>query len=512
MRIAAIDVGTNSIHMIVAEVHPDGSFEVIGREKEMVRLGTGGLEGRPLTPQTRAAGLDTLLRFKRLADSRNADEIVAVATSAVREAANGGEFLAEVAEHTGIHIRVISGLEEARLVYAAAIYGINATAGTSVVVDIGGGSTEIAVGDAAGMHAARSLKLGAIRLTDRFVRSDPLKPGDERRLVAHIRAEAGEYLAHVRNAGFDRLIATSGTTLNLAQMALDGTGIERMNHARMSTEALHRLRKQLIGADMRRRLRIPALDSRRSDIIVAGAVLADTIVRLLGAREIVLCDVSLREGLVLDFAARNRSQIANVDRYPDVRRRSVFELGERCRWSAEHAQQVARLALSLFDQTRALHGLDDRAREWLEYGALLHDIGAHISYARHHRHSEYLIRNGGLRGLEPAEIDVLALVARHHRRGTPKKSEAALAALPAPLRRFVRVGSAIVRLAECLDRSHGQLVERVEWTDDGKTAHVRLVSGSDTELEAWAAARQLGPLSRELGRQIDIVGVSPAEA
>jgi exopolyphosphatase/guanosine-5'-triphosphate,3'-diphosphate pyrophosphatase len=505
MRIAAIDVGTNSIHMIVAEVHPDGSFQVVDREKEMVRLGTGGLDGRPLTPQIRATGLDTLVRFKRLADSRRVDEVVAVATSAVREASNGGEFLAEIACQAGIEVRVISGVEEARLVYAAAIYGIESAAGTTVVVDIGGGSTEVAVGDASGMQTSRSLKLGVIRLTDRMVRTDPLKPRDERRLVAHIRAEAAEHLGRVRAGGFRRVIATSGTALSLGEIALRGRGTGAMNHARLPAAALHRLRKALVASDMRQRLRMPGLDSRRSDIIVAGAVLADTIVRLLGAPEIVLCEGSLREGLVLEFIARNRRHIAQVDRYPDIRRRSVFELGDRCRWSLDHAQQVTRLALSLFDQTRPIHNLDDRTREWLEYAALLHDIGAHISYAGHHKHSEYLILNGGLRGFEPAEIQVIALVARHHRRATPSKGRGAFGDLPPALRRPVRIASALLRLAECLDRSHAQLVDGIEWTDDGSVGRLHLAVHGDTELEVWAAGRQVAPLGEELNRRIEIV-------
>jgi exopolyphosphatase/guanosine-5'-triphosphate,3'-diphosphate pyrophosphatase len=263
MRIAAIDVGTNSIHMIVAEAHPDGAFQIVDREKEMVRLGTGGLDGRPLSPEARAAGLDTLMRFKRLADSRGVEKIVAVATSAVREAPNGGEFLAEVAQRAGIYIRVISGHEEARLIYAAAIYGVQAATGTSVVIDVGGGTTEVGVGDAAGMQHFRSLKLGVIRLTDRFVRTDPLTAGDERRLVAHVRAEAAEYLGQVRAAGFERVIATSGTLLNLGAMALNGGGLDAINHARIPAAALHRLRERIVAADMRQRLRLPGLDSRR---------------------------------------------------------------------------------------------------------------------------------------------------------------------------------------------------------------------------------------------------------
>ena len=504
MRIAAIDVGTNSIHMIVAEVHPEGSFRIVDRDREMVRLGTGGLDGRPLAPETRAAGLATLMRFRRLADSRGVDQIVAVATSAVREAPNGGEFLAEIEQRAGIQVRVVSGLEEARLIYAAAVYGVEATTGTSVVIDVGGGTAEIGVGDAAGMQTCRTLKLGVIRLTDRFVHTDPLNAGDERRLVAHVRAQAAEYLGQVRRAGFQRVIATSGTMLNLGAMALNGTGIEAVNHARVPAAGLHRLRKQLVAADMRERLRVPALDLRRADVIVAGAVLADTLVRLLGAPEIILCDFALREGLVLDYLARNRRKVAQVERYPDIRRRSVIELGDRCRWMFEHAEQVARLALSLFDQTRPIHRLDDRAREWLEYSALLHDIGAHISYARHHRHSEYLIRNGGLRGFGPDEIQAMALVARYHRRAAPKKSHEGFGTLPSAARRFVRVGAALLRLAECLDRSHAQIVERVEWTDDGTTGRLKVIAKADAELEMWAAERQVKPLERELDRRIEI--------
>ncbi len=504
MRIAAIDVGTNSIHMIVAEVSGDGSFQIVEREKEMVRLGTGGLDGRPLTRDACVLGIETLVRFTQLIQARGVDEILAVATSAVREAPNGGAFLAEVSRRTGLAIRVISGLEEARLTYAAAIYGVEAASGTSVVIDIGGGTTEVAVGDVAAVQTCRSLRLGAIRLTERFVRTDPLSAGDERRLVACIKAEAAEYLDSVRAAGFQRVIATSGTLLNLGEMALHGTAIDGVNHVRVPADTLHRLRKQIVAADMRHRLRLPALDSRRSDVIVAGAVLADTLVRLLGAPEFILCDFALREGLVLDFLARNRQQIAQVDRYPDIRRRSVIELGDRCCWAVEHARQVTRLALSLFDQTRSSHELDDRAREWLEYGAMLHDIGAHISYARHHKHSEYLIRNGGLRGFEPEEIQTIALLARYHRRTAPKKSHEAFAALPAPLRRFVRVASALLRLAECLDRSHAQLVQAIEWEDGAKGGRLRVFAKADIQLEVWAARRQTAPFAHELGRSIEI--------
>jgi exopolyphosphatase / guanosine-5'-triphosphate,3'-diphosphate pyrophosphatase len=507
MRIAAIDIGTNSIHMIVVQVQGDLSFETIDRDKEMVRLGAGGLDGRPLSEAAMTAALETLSRFRQLALSRQVDEILATATSAVREAPNGGEFLAAVAERTSIRPRIISGDEEARLVHLAAVYGVNAATGNTVVVDIGGGSMEVTLGTGTDIRLARSFQLGVIRLTDRFVSSDPLSPRDERKLAKHVRGEVGEFAEQLRAAGFERVIATSGTSLSLGEVALSGRRLfdsDKIHHSRISAKELHRARKEVVGRDMERRLRLPGLDSRRADLVVAGAVLLDTVVRLLRADEIILSDYALREGLVLDFIERNRKQIARSDRYPDIRRRSVVELGERCRWYPAHSEQVARLALSLFDQTRGVHKGTDREREWLEFAALLHDIGGHISYVGHHRHSYYLIRNGGLRGFEPQEIEAMALMARYHRRGRPKKTHAALSSLPKASRQAVRLGAAILRIAESLDRSHAQLVDQVELRPIGKGLKLVVNAHGPVELEHWAAQRQTAPLAELLGKEIEI--------
>jgi exopolyphosphatase/guanosine-5'-triphosphate,3'-diphosphate pyrophosphatase len=507
MRLAAIDIGTNSIHMIVVEVKADLSFEIVDREKDMVRLGAGGLGGHRLAPAAVAAALETLSRFKQLAESRQVDEILAAATSGVREARNGGEFLAAVAERTGIRPRVISGVEEARLIHKAAVYGVDATNGTTVVVDIGGGSMEVTLGTATEAHLARSFALGVIRLTDMYVTTDPLSKGDERRIVKRVRSEFGPFAKQVNAAGFTRVIATSGTSLSLGAIVVAGRRLfdsDTIHHTRIPAKALHRVRKQVVGLDMQHRLRLPGLDSRRTDLVVAGAILLDTVVRLLGAKEITLSDLALREGLILDFIDRNRKRIAQVERYPDIRRRSVVELGERCRWYPEHAEHVARLALSLFDQSRGIHGLSDRAREWLEYAALLHDVGGHISYVNHHKHSYYLIREGGLRGFEPEEVEAIALLALSHRRGRLKKSNRSLSSLPPSTRRAVRVGAAVLRIAESLDRSHGQVLDQVELVTSGRTCRLVLRSHGPAELERWAASRHLAPLEKLLGHTVTI--------
>jgi exopolyphosphatase / guanosine-5'-triphosphate,3'-diphosphate pyrophosphatase len=506
MRIAAIDIGTNSIHMIVVRVRPDLSFEVVDREKEMVRLGAGGLDGRSLTPTAMTTAMQTLAKFRRLADSHKVDEIVAAATSAIREADNGGDFIADVGRQTGIKIRVISGTEEARLIHMAAVYGVHMGGTPAVVIDIGGGSIEVTLGTASTLTHARSFKLGVIRLTERFVRTDPLSGRDERRLVKYINKEIGQYLDTIAERRFDRVIGTSGTILSLGAVALsENSGVvrdEQLRNQRVPAKAIHRLRKRLSAIELEARLQLPGLDPRRADIAVAGSILLDSVLKRLGADDITLCDLALREGLVLDYIHRNTATIRKVERYPDVRRRSVIEFGERCGYNPAHARHVSQLALSIFDQTRAVHKLGDREREWLEYGALLHDAGVHISYERHHRHSYYLIKNGELRGFDPQEIEIIALLARYHRQATPKKAHDGYGVLKSGLRRTVRTLAAMLRLAEGLDRSHAQVVTALDVVPRGNGYLIRLRAAGDAELELWAAHRHGAPLEDVLQRPL----------
>jgi len=507
MRIAAIDIGTNSVHMIVVRVRPDLSFEVIDREKAMVRLGAGGLDGRALTREAWIAALQALSKFKRIAESHGVDEIVAAATSATREARNGGEFLARLERETAIRARVISGAEEARLIHQAAVYGVDVGGGRAVVIDIGGGSVEITLGTASALQLARSFKIGTIRLTERLVRSDPLSPRDERRIVKHVVGEIDRYCEQIVTAGFDRVIGTSGTILSIgavAATAARGGPPSELRNLHVAAKQIHRVRKQVAELDLEQRLTIPGLDPRRADLVVAGAVLLDTILRRLGAEELTLCDLALREGLVLDYIRRNRRQIAHIDSIPDVRRRSTLELAERCSYYAEHANQVVRLALALFDQTRGIHALTDREREWLEYASLMHDIGGHISFSGHHKHSYYLIKNGDLRGFHPDEIEVMALVARYHRRGTPKRSHPQYAQLPATLRRTVRTLASILRVAESLDRSHGQPISGLEVHDGTEEMVIQLHGAGDAELELWATSRHLEPFEQLVKKPVKL--------
>jgi len=514
MRLAAIDVGTNSIHMIVCRIRPDLSFEVIDREKDMIRLGAGGLEGRELPPATAAAAMQTLAKFRRLAESHGVDEIIAAATSAVREATNGGDFLAAVRRDIGIHVKAISGTEEARLIHLAAAYAVDLGRRAAVVIDIGGGSTEITLGTAHRLQLGRSFKLGAIRLTEKFATTDPLSGRDERRLTHHIARETAGFLRVVRRRGFNRVIGTSGTILSLGQLTLDEQTDDDLHHTPVKAHDIGRLRQRLASMTLEDRLHLPGLDPRRADLIVAGAVLLDMLLTGLAADEITLCDFALREGLILDYVQKNAKHIRTIDRYPDVRRRSVMELAERCGMPMAHGQQVARLALALFDGTRSVHHYGARERDWLEYAALLHDIGTHISYERHHKHSYYLIKNGDLRGFDPGEVEIIALAARYHRQAEPKKSHDGFGSLSREHRRVVKLLGACVRLAEGLDRSDAQVVSGVKIRAGRSGLMIYLRSRGDASLELWAAHRHATALAEFLGQdiQFDLSGAKPAAA
>src|SRR4029453_11161174 len=315
--------------------------------------------------------------------------------------------------------------------------------------------------------------------------------------------------------GFDRVIGTSGTILSLGAVAAaaDGASGGSLRNRRFPAKAIRHVRKEAVALDLEKRLRMPGLEPRRADLVVAGAILLDELLRRLGATEITLCDLSLREGMILDYISRHRKEIAQVDRYPDVRRRSVIELAERCNYWPEHSQHVARLALGLFDQTRAIHGLTDREREWLEFAALLHDIGVHISYEGHHKHSYYLIKNGDLRGFEPDEVESIALIARYHRQATPKKRHDVFGTFGRRHRRAIRTLAAILRLAESLDRSHAQTISGIELHDRGDDGLLQIRTTGDPERELWAPTRPAAPFERMLGKplRVEVSGKAYAE-
>jgi exopolyphosphatase/guanosine-5'-triphosphate,3'-diphosphate pyrophosphatase len=503
MRIAAIDVGSNSIHMVVAQVESDGRFRVLDRAKESVRLGHRTLNSGRLSSEAMDLGVRTLTAFRTLAERQEVTRFKAVATSAVREAANGGDFIQRVRDEVGLRLTVIPGREEARLIYLGVRHAVDLRGEATLILDIGGGSVELILTEDANAVALDSVKLGVARLSEKFLANDPPKAKDLNELQGHLAEQLDPILRRCAQRDVRRVVGTSGTMLNLIAIAVHQRGEiadGRLHHLAVTPEEIARVRRLLCKADREERLRVRGLDTKRVDTIIAGACLADHVLQRLPAKEVVACTWALREGVLLDFIARHRKGIEETERFEDPRRRSVARFARHLGESGPHGPHVARLALQLFDQLKPHLSLSDEAREWLEFAALLHDVGHHIDHKNHQRHSYYLITNGELLGFRREELELIGQIARYHQKGTPKESDEEFRALSGNERQIVRTLSAILRIADGLDRSHYSVVrELTAMRRNGRLVLQLATAGDDAELEVWEARRRADLLEKLLG-------------
>jgi exopolyphosphatase/guanosine-5'-triphosphate,3'-diphosphate pyrophosphatase len=507
MRIAAIDVGSNSIHMIVAEARPDGHYVVLDRAKEMVRLGQKSLTTGRLTRQAMDRGIRTLARFKALALRYGVNRFRAVATSAVREAGNGGEFIQRIYDEVGLRVRVIPGIEEARLIYLGVAQVVDLKGPPTVILDVGGGSVEVVLVDHGRAVEFHSLKLGVSRMTEGFLSEDPPRAREVAKLEKFLRAQLEPALASAGKRKARRVVATSGTLLTLISMAAHRLGVhpgDQLHGLEVPAEAVSRLRRGLVRADRDARLEIRGMDPKRVDQVAAGAVLVDVVLGRLRATRIQACTWALREGLLQDYIEKHAKGIEESARFDDLRRRSVVRLMRRFGSPPGHSEQVARLSLRLFDQLRGRLKLRAEARGWLEAAALLHDVGHLIEHEEHHRHSYYLIVNSHLYGFRPQEIEAIGQIAlHHHRKGTPKPGDAGGEPLPLEVWRQVKGCAAILRLAEGLDRSHYAAIREVRVRGRGRRVVVELhATGDAAALEVWEGRRRTELLEKLLGAEI----------
>jgi exopolyphosphatase / guanosine-5'-triphosphate,3'-diphosphate pyrophosphatase len=507
LKIAAIDIGTNSVHMIIANAVGSG-LEIVDREKDLVLLGQGVFETGAILEHNLNDAVEALRKNVKLAHRHGVHEILCTATSAVRESSNGGEFLSRLRHELGLDVRIISGDEEARLIFLAVREALDLAGKRTLVVDLGGGSVELVLSDPAQKPVAlESLKLGSLRLGEHFVRTDPLSKKDRRALLDHIAETADPLLHRLHGMGIDQVVGTSGTILtlgNVVNVRGGGTPWSNPNGQRISTADLGLTVEALADMTIRERVKLPGLDQKRAKSIVAGGFLTHHILEVIGQKELILCDWALREGLVLDYLETHPDTLEARERFPDLRHRSVHELAHRIGCSDPHAEQVARLALSIFDQIGGLAGLGPAEREILEYAALLHDAGQYIGYALHDRHSAYIIKHSQLRGFSRDELLLLATVARYHRGKSPKKRHPEYGALGKRDRSIARALSAILGVADGLDRSHYQAVSRVECHISRELILIEVYPRLDAELELWAARRKSGVLSLAFDKAVEL--------
>jgi exopolyphosphatase / guanosine-5'-triphosphate,3'-diphosphate pyrophosphatase len=503
-RLAAIDIGSNSIHMIVVAPQTSGAYRVLGREREMVRLGKTGLAGgRVLSEAAIANGLEALIRITTLARLKGADRVVAVATSAVREAANGKDFLARVKAHTGLEVQLLTGTDEGRLIYRAVREVVDLGPGGAAIIDVGGGSTEWITVQAGELAGVVSLPLGSLRCAA-YLKGDPPRPASISRLRAAIRVRlAADLPRDPAAAPLARLVATSGTALCCADLVdLFGGRKEAASGLReVRVKDLAQLVARLRKLPRREVAELPPVGGPRSDSLMAGAVLLQELVSHAGVDRFQVSDRALRDGLVL---AALGQPIPAALQPGDLRRRQVLQLAEQAQSVLRHSLQTARLAVRLFDVTASLHSFGAREREWLEYAALLHDIGYSVHYRNHHKHAYYLIANAGLAGFDPPEIEIIAHVARYHRGSPPTGKHAGFAALKPWQQKTVRRLAVLLRLADALDRTHASRVEEVFGAIGDQRVRIEVVSPYQVELELEAAREHRRDFERVFGARLTL--------
>lgn len=503
MRLAAIDVGSNSIHLIVAQADADGSITTLWRVKEMVGLGRISFPSHRLSQEAMDRAILTLHRFVQMARRRQCEKVLAVATSAVREATNGGDFLERARVELGLSVRLVSARDEARLIYLGARHALPLKGGPHLIMDVGGGSVEFIVADEHKALLLESRKLGAARMTAKFIRSDPAAPRELAALRRHYHQELEPLCRSITNLHPIKAIGTSGTLENLTAMC---GAVDKANGdaepSIIEAGRFSRLLDKLLDSDASDRARLRGLDEKRQDQILAGAVLVGELIQRLNLERIHLCHSALREGILIDYLSRHLPDLAIRRQVPDPRRRSVLDLARRCEWNEIHSRHVAELVLQLFDQLKELHGMDPRARELIEYAAFVHDIGWHISPRRHHRHSMYLVLHGDLKGFTTEEVAIIANVARYHRKSAPAADHEEYQALSPSAKRMVQAGAALLRIGDGLDRSHCGAVTGLKCKIGKRRICVTLQGRGDMALEIWAAQRKMGLLNDIVGRAV----------
>lgn len=505
-RHAALDMGTNSFHLVVAELTDTGSLRTVTREKEMLRLGDAVATTGMIGPELRERALHAVVHLAGVAAAQGVDRVVACATSAIREATDGAEFVDDVRERTGVDVEVISGEREARLVFRAVQASVDLGDERFLGVDIGGGSVEFAVGTQQDLDWVASHRLGVGRLTAEWVDADPLGGKARRAMAAAVREALEPVAAEARFHRYHTAVGTSGTWLALARLVAAEAGEEVANFDgwRVDLDALRALCDRLARSTAAQRRALPGVEARRADLLPAAGVLVRVILDVFEPESLVTSTWGLREGILLEEYAHPVFAFGDPSK---VRTRSIHALGRRHRIDEVHGRQTQRLVSALFDALAAELGLDERYREPLEHAAYVHDIGNVIARSSHHKHGAYLVHHAELAGFEPDDRALVEALVRWHRSGTPRAGRPEFDALGAADADALFPLLALLRVADGLDSSRHANVLGVDVRPEPERIVIRLVStAGDPGLDLWGGRRKAELLAEVSGRDVTLVG------
>jgi len=495
----AIDVGTNSVRSIVVEVPDAGAHRVIDDEKEMTRLGHGLAITGELDPVAVERTVSALKAMTDIGRNLGVDDVHAIATEAVRRASNGAEFIRRLRDEVGLDVKLVSPREEGRLVWLSAA-ALAKDMPASVVVDIGGGSVEVVQGVRTRPVAIASLPIGARITTEQYLTEDPPTDASFKKLKRAVRRALRERVTPLE-PGIKTIVGSGGAITTIAGLVagMRGRRYESFQGVQLQRAEIMQLLGVLSHSTLEQRLAMPGMPSERADIILAGTLVLAEVMKLFGASCVLVNARGIREGIVLDALAESGVAEPALDHMAAVR-----GVGERYRYDEQHAEQVTRLALSIFDQlVEPLH-LDVGTRRLLESAAMLHDVGYYVAYDRHHRHSHHLILHSGLPGFTRRELATVAAIARYHTKALPKKSHEAWSTLEPADRATVRQLAAILRIADGLDRGRGAHVESVAVRDDKRTVRFEVTGHGDVHAELYGVGKKKDLFEETFGRAVEV--------
>ncbi len=502
-RMAVIDMGSNSFRLVVFEYEPTGWWSLVDEIREATRVSAGMAESGALQPKPMRRAVQTATVFANFLRASGVEHVVAVATSAIRDASNRDELLAEITERTGLEVRVISGAEEAW--YGFLAIANSTTVGDGFGIDIGGGSVQVMQLHGRRLNEAESVRLGAVRVSEEYLPDEDATAKQIKALRKHVARTLGEF-EWWEGGDQVRLAGLGGTIRNLAaavQKQMEVTDLDVQGFL-LTRESLGELIEELAARPAAKRGSVRGIKPDRGDVILGGALVLDAAMEKGGFDRVEVTEAGLREGVLFERMLDGREPPL-ID---DVRRASVENLEHRYHSDHAHVQHVAKLSLEAFDALgdAGLHDLGSYEREVLWAACMLHDIGVAIDYDDHHRHSHYLILNSGLPGWSPRELELIALVARWHRKGAPDASRLGALERKGDGKRL-KLLCGVIRLAEQLERSRDRSVASVAFEQRKDT--VRLVastdgSGSDPSVAVWAAQRNSDLLAEAIGRDVEI--------
>ncbi len=502
-RVATIDIGTNSTHLLIAKLERKlNTFSIELAEKSTTRLGERDPITGELTSLAMNRAFSTLKRFKELSESYNVESLLIAATSAVREAPNGKNFISEIKRKIGLDVELISGAEEARLIYLGVLSGMQFGNKPHLVLDIGGGSTELILADSSEARALTSTKIGAVRLQREFIKKDPISSQAELFLRSFIRGSMESAIdkvtKRIEEGETPVLVATSGTAMAIGALISnkEDKPQSKLQGYKISKNNLDLIVSQLIKMTPYERSELSSLSERRSEIIVPGALILQTIMSMVNVNEIVLSERALREGLVVDWMCRNNYLKDQLSFQGSIRERTVIHQARRFGVNSKRSKKVAEFALDFYDHTKGiLHDDNGEGRDLLWAAAKLHACGKHINISAFHKHSWYLIKNGELLGYSQSEHLMVAAIARYHRKSFPKKKhEAWQLLIDESQKKLVAEMSLLLRLSCSLDRRPEPLISKIVIEVNNEKINIELIPnelGQNLDLEKWSLTKTI---------------------